>query len=169
MQEFDLATSCQPRFRSCYCWSTGACNLASRLQSLVVPFGGDLTLPLMELDAQVEDTLQASAATANPEQKHKHKKKDKHKHKHHKKSKRERHGDVIREQPIDEAGLSLAEGEVARTGSEDGELPGPPAVEGPALSSVSVTDEYQEAADRNFAGLEQNKQSQQTVFPAKRR
>ena len=168
MQEFNLATSCQPRFRSCYCWSAGACNLASRLQSLVVPFGGDLTLPLMELDAQVEDTLQASTATANPEQKHKHKKKDKHKHKHHKKSKRERHGDA-HEQPTDEAGRTLAEGEVARTGSEDGELPGPPAVEGPAHSSVSVTHEYQEAADRSSAGLEQNRQSPQTVLSAKRR
>jgi len=73
----------------------------------------------MELDAQVEDTLPASAP--NPEQKHKHKKKDKHKHKHHKRSKRERHGDAGHDLLAGQERPAIAEGEVARTGSEDGE------------------------------------------------
>ena len=118
----------------------------------------------MELDAQVEETLQASAA--NPEQKHKHKKKDKHKHKHHKKSKRERRDDPDAAHQLDQEVAVLTGGEVARTGSEDGELPGPPAVEGLVhipVSTAHETHDVQEPADDIPAEL------QQQLAPAKRR
>lgn len=95
------------------------------------PFGGHLTLPLMELDAQVEEPPQVSAT----EQKHKHKKKDKHKHKHHKKHKRDRHA-VSDQIPIQEE--VQVEGEVARTGSEDGELPGPPVFEASTAAPIEL-------------------------------
>ena len=124
-------------------------------------------MPLMELDAQVEDTLPASAP--NPEQKHKHKKKDKHKHKHHKRSKRERHGDAGHDQLAGQERPALAEGEVACTGSEDGELPGPPAVEGLAHAPVSVAHDAQDAAAGSPAGLKHTKELEQDLPSAKRR
>ena len=118
----------------------------------------------MGMDAQVEDTLPASAP--NPEQKHKHKKKDKHKHKHHKRSKRERHGDAGHDLLAGQERPAIAEGEVARTVSEDGELPGPPAVEGLAHAPVSVA---QEAAAGSPAGLKHTKELEQELPSAKRR
>lgn len=121
----------------------------------------------MELDAQVEDTLPASAT--NPEQKHKHKKKDKHKHKHHKRSKRERHGDAGHDLLAGQERPALAEGEVTCNGSEDGELPGPPAVEGLAHAPVSVAHDAQEAAAGSPAGLEHTKELEQELPSAKRR
>ena len=112
------------------------------------PFGGHLTLPLMELDAQVEEQHQVSAI----EQKHKHKKKDKHKHKHHKKHKRDRH--AVSEQLPAQEELQV-EGEVAPTGSEDGELPGPPVVEASTAAPIEheVTD-AKDPADSVSAGPE---------------
>ena len=95
----------------------------------------------MELDAQVEEPLQVIGT--NPEHKHKHKKKDKHKHKHHKKSKRDRHGNAEQDPP--------QEGELIRTGSEDGELPRPPAVEAPVATpgdhEVEPIHELEQAQD----------------------
>ena len=92
----------------------------------------------MELDAQVQEPFQVSAT----EQKHKHKKKDKHKHKHHKKHKRDRHA-VSEQNPAQKE--FQTEGEVARTGSEDGELPGPPVVE--ASSAAPIELEVTDAKD----------------------
>lgn len=113
-------------------------------------------MPLMELDTQVEEAPQASAA--NSEQKHKHKKKDKHKHKHHKKSKRDRQDNLDQDRHPDQKAAVLAQGEVARTGSEDGELPGPPAVEGPIQISASTAHKARDAlepADDTRAGVVQ--------------
>ena len=111
----------------------------------------------MELDAQVEESLQDAAPNPEslPEQKPKHKKKDKkHKHKHHKKAKRER-PEEDGPRLIGQEATVLAEGEVARTGSEDGELPGPPAVEGFDRLPVSTPNDnqgVQEPVDDNAAG-----------------
>lgn len=106
----------------------------------------------MELDAQVAEPLQLSGT--NLEQKHKHKKKDKHKHKHHKKSKKDRHGDPEQKQARE--GSPIAEGEVARTGSEDGELPGPPAVqEYAAAFNEAEGRNAQDPANSLPAGLQQ--------------
>lgn len=117
----------------------------------------------MELDAQVEETLQASGTV----HKHKHKKKDKHKHKHHKKSKRDRHADP--EQNPASKGLQV-EGEVARTGSEDGELPGPPVVEAltAAPNGLEATD-AKGRADSTPAGPEHTNVASADRPPAKRR
>ena len=117
----------------------------------------------MELDAQVEEPLQVSTT----EQKQKHKKKDKHKHKHHKKSKRDRHSGA-EQNPV--PGGSQVEGEVARTGSEDGELPGPPVVEAStaAPSEVEVTD-AKDPADSISAGPEHKKENSADRPVAKRR
>lgn len=117
----------------------------------------------MELDAQVEEPLQASGT----EQKHKHKKKDKHKHKHHKKSKRDRH--AAPEQNPATQGLQV-EGEVARTGSEDGELPGPRVVE--ALTAAPSALEVPDAkgpADSIPAGPEHTNEASADRSLAKRR
>ena len=116
----------------------------------------------MELDAQVEEPPHVSAT----EQKHKHKKKDKHKHKHHKKSKRDRHGGS-EQNPV--PGLQV-EGEVARTGSEDGELPGSPVVEASTTAPVEleVTD-AKEPADSLPAGPEHSKVISADQLGAKRR
>ena len=114
----------------------------------------------MELDAQVEEPIQVSGS--NSEQKHKHKKKDKHKHKHHKKSKRDRHGEPEQKQAGE--GFPTAEGEVARTEPEDGELPGPPAVqEYAAAFNESEGTDAQDRADSIPAGLEQS----QTLSPGR--
>ena len=103
----------------------------------------------MELDAQVEEPFQVSAT----EQKHKHKKKDKHKHKHHKKHKRDRHA-VPEQDPAQEEELQV-EGEVARTGSEDGELPGPPVVEAPSAAPIELeVADAKDPADSISAGSE---------------
>ena len=117
----------------------------------------------MELDAQVEEPLQTSGTAP----KHKHKKKDKHKHKHHKKSKRDRHADP--DQNPASQGLQV-EGEVARTGSEDGELPGPPVVE--ALTAAPIGLEVTDAKDRAGsipAGPERTNVAYADRPPAKRR
>lgn len=88
-------------------------------------FGGGLTFPLMELDAQVEETLLPDSSNPEPKRKHKSKDKHKHKHKHHKRSRRDRNTDASTEFPSQPGPLDGA----APTGFEDGELPGPPAAE----------------------------------------
>lgn len=130
---------------------------------LPYPCGGHLTLPLMELDAQVEEPPHVSAT----EQKHKHKKKDKHKHKHHKKSKRDLHGGS-EQNPV--PGGLLVESEVARTGSEDGELPGSPVVEASTSAPIEleVTD-AKDPADSLPAGPEHSKVVSADQLGAKRR
>ncbi|DBA83621.1 hypothetical protein WJX77_009445 [Trebouxia sp. C0004] len=64
---------------------------------------------------------------------------------------------------------ALAEGEVACTVSEDGELPGPPTVEGLAHAPVSDAHDAREAAASSPAGLEHTQELEQELPSAKRR